>query len=456
MFTLEEFNFYNKKFKSITTEDQESYNKIKSFYYGKSCSPIIYSENILFLGIESILDVIVFSQLNPTSHIYIYGYDKSHFLDEDSSKIIFLNKLEDIYNREGLFDCVKVTKEFLSITENRKALYKVSGNKLYGDYEVINTPPLELYLNIRDNFNLFYLVDERNKQKVSGYLRDKSKSDITIIISGGELNRKLKEDIIYLRKNSELIIDIILCPYQNDDTIDRDFVADNNIILIEQGSHTYSSAWLKGFRASNSEYVFFMHSRDSFYKDIFDELYLLSINTHSDIVQSGFNIIENVKSNNGNSFIYDESYGIISNPKSLLKAPPTPWGKLYQSKFLQSIGFNTEKFFEELIFYFLTISSSNMISSLPDKYYQKHSNNINKLDNIQKMNSYRFVYDFIRPYASMEVMTTLLELEIMNIYEIESKEAINSDIDIEELFNQLYLCYGDKYRVQEKISSLRP
>ncbi|WP_241629006.1 hypothetical protein, partial [Rosenbergiella epipactidis] len=154
MFALKDFNFYKKSFKNITKEDQESYNKIKGFYYGKSCSPIIYSKNILFLGIESILDVIVFNQLNPTSLIYIYGCDKDLFKDEYFSKIIFLNNLEEIYSGGFVFDCVKVTKGFLSTFKNREAFYKVNGNKLYGDYEGINTPPLELYLNIRDKFNL--------------------------------------------------------------------------------------------------------------------------------------------------------------------------------------------------------------------------------------------------------------------------------------------------------------
>ncbi|WP_241587917.1 hypothetical protein, partial [Rosenbergiella epipactidis] len=78
-----------------------------------------------------------------------------------------------------------------------------------------------------------------------------------------------------------------------------------------------------------------------------------------------------------------------SNPISLLKSPPTPWNKLYQSTLLQGIGLNTEKLFEEPIFHFLTIYSANIISSLPDKYYQKYSSN-NNLDNIQKFNSYRF------------------------------------------------------------------
>lgn len=454
MFALKDFDFYKKSFKNITKEDQSTYNKIKDFYYGKSCSPIIYSESILFLGIESILDVIVFNQLNPTSLIYIYGCDKSLFMDKYFSKIIFLNHLEEIYSEGFVFDCVKVTKEFLSTQENRKAFHKVSGNKLYGDYEGINTPPLELYLNIRDKFNLFYLVDEMNKQKVSGYLKDKSKSDISIIISGGELNHRLKENILYLRKYSKLTIDIILCAHQSDENIDRSFAAENNIILIENRSYSNNSAWFKGFQESNSEYVFFMHSEDSFYNDIFDELYLLSVTTHSDIAQSGYNINENGKLTNDNYVVDKYNYGIISNPMSLLKASPTPWNKLYQSTLLRGIGLNTEKLFEESIFHFLTIYSSNIISSLPDKYYQKYSSN-NNLDNIQKMNSYRFIYDFVRPYASMEVMNTLLELEIENNYEIELKNDINLDINTDELFDKLCLYYGDKYRVQEKISSLR-
>ncbi|PIJ41858.1 hypothetical protein BOM24_13695 [Tatumella sp. OPLPL6] len=68
------------------------------------------------------------------------------------------------------------------------------------------------------------------------------------------------------------------------------------------------------------------------------------------------------------------------------------------------------------------------------------------------MNDYRFIYDFVRPYASMEVMNTLLELEIINNYEIGLKTDNNTD----ELFDKLCLDYGDKYRAQEKISSLRP
>lgn len=451
MFALKDFYFYKKSFKNITKEDQESYNKIKEFYYGKSCSPIIYSKNILFLGIESILDVIVFNQLNPTSLIYIYGCDKDLFKDECFSKIVFLNNLEEIYSEGFVFDCVKVTKGFLSTFKNREAFYKVNGNKLYGDYEGINTPPLELYLNIRDKFNLFYLVDEMNKQKISGYLKDKSKSDISIIISGGELNHRLKENILYLRESSKLIIDIVLCLRQSDENIDHKFAADNNIILIENRSDTNSRAWFKGFQVSNSEYVFFMNSEDSFYKDIFDELYLLSITTHSDIAHSGYNIIENGKLRIDNDFTNKENYGIISNPMSLLKAPPTPWGKLYQSTLLHDIGLNTEKLFEDPILHFLTIYSSNIISSLPDKYYQKYSSN-DDLDYIQKMNDYRFIYDFVRPYASMEVMNTLLELEIINNYEIGLKTDNNTD----ELFDKLCLDYGDKYRAQEKISSLRP
>jgi len=454
MFALKDFDFYKRNFKNITKDDKETYNKIKDFYYGKSCSPIIYSENILFLGIESILDVIVFNQLNPTSLIYIYGCNKSLFKDEYFSKIIFLNNLEEIYSEGIVFDCVKVTKEFLSSHEKREAFHKVSGNKLYGDYEGINTPPLELYLNIRDKFNLFYLVDEMNKQKVTGYLKDKSKSDISVIISGGELNQRLKENILYLRESSKLTIDIILCLHQSDENIDRSFAADNNIIFIENRSNSNNSAWFKGFQESNSEYVFFMHSEDSFYNDIFDELYLLSVTTHSDITQTGYNLIENGKLTNDNDVIDKHNYGIISNPMSLLKSPPTPWNKLYQSSLLQNIGLNTEKLFEEPIFHFLTIYSSNIISSLPDNYYQKYNGN-NNLDNIQKMYSYRFIYDFVRPYASMEVMNTLLELEIKNNYEIELKTDINLGINTDELFDKLSLYYGDKYRVQEKISSLR-
>ncbi|WP_241586692.1 hypothetical protein, partial [Rosenbergiella epipactidis] len=62
---------------------------------------------------------------------------------------------------------------------------------------------------------------------------------------------------------------------------------------------------------------------------------------------------------------------------------------------------------------------------------------------------------FVRSYASMEVMNTLLELEIENNYEMELKNDINSGINTDELFDKLCLYYGDKYRVQEKISSLR-
>ena len=454
MFKLKNFNYYKNKYEIIKNEDQSSYSKITKFHYGKSCTPTVYSKNILFLGIESFLDVIIFHQFNPTSYIYIYGCDDSNFFDEEISHIIYLKKIEDIYYGDIIFDTVKVTKEFLSNAENRKALYKMSGNKLYGDYESIDIPSLQLYLNIRNKFNLFYLVDEMNNQKISGYLKDNNKSDISIIISGDELNHKLKEDLISLKESSKLKFEIIVCLDEKNHNLDHDFIVKNNIILIEEKSLSRSCAWFKGFERSNSEYVLFMYSEDSFYKEIFDELYLLSITTHADIAQPGYNIIRDGNLDNEEKIIND-NYGIISNPKSLLNSPPTPWGRLYRSDFLKGIDLNKEDFFEELVFNFLSVSSSNIISLLPDKYYQRYSDN-KELNAIQKMNSYRLIYDFIRPYASMEVMAILLELEISNYHEIALKEDSDSDLIIEKLYNQLSICYGDRYRFQEKFSYLRP
>ena len=455
MFILEDFSYYNKKYRFLTKEDQCHYNKIKNFHYGKSCSPIIHSENILFLGIESIIDVIIFHQSNPTSYIYIFGYEKNIFPDIEISNVIFLDSLHNICDGNIIYDAVKVTKEFCNSAENRNYLFRLIGNKLYGDYESINIPPLELFVNIRNKFNMFYLVDEVSNRTISGYLKNNDDSDISIIISGGELNDDLKDSIIYLMEKSELSIDVIVCPLENDRNIDYEFIFKNKINLIESRANTYSGAWSRGFEASNSEYVFFMYSEDMLSKEIFDELYLLSITTHADIAKSGYRIFENRNLTMDDNLTDSDKYGVISNPNSLLKAPLTPWGKLYNSDFLNGIGLKKEYLFEEEIFSFLTISAADIISSLPDKYYIR--NNINKeINDVKKIGHYEVIYNFIRPYASMEVMNTLLELEIKNYYKIISINNSEPDSNIDKLFTRLFECYGDRYRLQEKIISLRP
>ncbi|WP_241573618.1 hypothetical protein [Rosenbergiella nectarea] len=453
MFTLEKFNFYKKKYKHITNDDEIAYNKIKNYHYGKSCSPIIYSKNILFLGVESIIDVVIFHQLNPKSDIFIFGCSEIQEIElsQITDNLNFFNNLEELFEINTAFDSVKVTKEFCNVEENRLALYKIESNRLYGDFEVINTPPLDLYLNVRNRFNIFYLVDDNADITLSGYKQKKQQSDISIIISGGIINDRLKENIVLLRKQSKLDIDIILCPHNNNEILDHDFITKNNIILISELDSGYNTAWYKGFHHSNSEYIFFMYSEDCFSGDIFDELFLLSIITHSDITQSGYKIFENKKLDNREIITNGNEYGIVTPPKSLLKEPITPWGRLYNSTFLNNIGLDDENCFQELIFNFLTISSANTIASIPDKYYLKYSNSI-KLETLQKIDLYKIIYDIVRPHASMEVMSTLLELEISAYHELGLTESNERKFHLTKYLDRLNLYYGDKYHLQDKLS----
>ena len=174
---------------------------------------------------------------------------------------------------------------------------------------------------------------------------------------------------------------------------------DSRIKIINQKNQGVGHSRNNGLKIAKGEYVTFFDGDDWAELTLCEKLYKNAKIHNSDISMCGISLYnEKNKTFNDKNFYYTlsiipkkyltQSFSPIEGKEFLFKLNFEIWNKIYNKKFLleNSIKSETLEIFNDVIFYFKTLSSAKIISYVNENliYYRKHSNARSKYINKYK------------------------------------------------------------------------
>lgn len=171
---------------------------------------------------------------------------------------------------------------------------------------------------------------------------------------------------------------------------------DKRIIVIHKENGGLSDARNKGIEIAKGEYIAFIDSDDYIEKDMFEILYNLSVESHSDISMVSYKEIQNEviinenKEFTENIFEYSNTEAI----KELLKDDKIKnyaWNKLYKKELFKEIRYPVKMAYEDVGTTYKLFEKANKIIWKDTPKY----NYIRRDDSIVSKNTYKNLKDFI-------------------------------------------------------------
>ena len=409
-------------------------DRLERGFFGALWTPFAPNGDILLIGALSGLEAKLALMSNPNIRVYVvepFKYSREHIIEVCGKNIYMFNSIDDfIANYDSTkLDMVRIDLNYFSKEDIEKLLKSIKIRHLCGEMKEDSCDPLHFYRFCQNYVDSFYFYIRRNFS-IAGFKKNDI-PEVSIIVAAYGVEEYLDECIQSLVSQTIKSYEIIIVDDGSKDKSGK--IADKwankypeLIKVIHKDNGGCASARMAGLKIATGEYVAFVDGDDLVESPMYEDLFRAAILRNAEIAQCGFyefygdlpkvyhSTAWGGDGENGNT-------GLIHNPRELLTVMPSVWRRIYKRSFL--IKYNIEfpehiRRFDDLPFAFTAIARAKRISIIPDCYYAYRLNRPGQDVSITDerlfihFDIFTWLYEYIRPWANVEIMTKLKELEI--------------------------------------------
>lgn len=414
----------------------EDYQLLTDFHYGKSYNPLISNNSLLLIGVRSGLEIILSKSVNNEAIVHVIEdnptlYNKVKLLGFNNI-LVFSSFSEYLKNvNRTKYDLIRIDRKNFNFERVKELLLKHDVSFICGDFDESYCKPLTLYRFCRQNCDSFFFNIKDKKYNVSGYRNNVTQPEVTVVVAAygveGYLDECISSIVNQLLKSIEvLIIDdgsVDATGKKADEWANR-FPHIIRVIHKENGG--CASARLAGLKEAKGEFVAFVDGDDWVESPMYEDLFESAALHNSEISQCGFYefYADQTKNYYPTAWGADGQNGmsgLVREPLEYLTLMPSIWRRIYKTSFLKrySIEFPLHiRRHDDLPFAFLSLSRAKRISVIPDCYYAYRLNrpgqDVGATDErlFIHFEIFEWLYDQVRPWASMAIMSQMRLVEI--------------------------------------------
>ncbi len=415
---------------------KDDYHRLVECYYGKTCNPLMFCENMLILGARSGLEVLLAKNVNRNVNVHIIEPDPAVAEKVKNSlfdKIYVFSSFEEYLNsiEHHKYDYVRMDRTNFSYSNISRIYAKHHIVSICGELNEIDCKPLSLYRLSRENCDSFFFNIKDKNFNVVGSRKKSQQPEVTVVVAAYGVVAYLDECISSIVHQSLKNIEILIV---DDGSIDgTGQKADewqnrfpDTVRVIHKVNGGCASARLAGLKEAKGEYVAFVDGDDWVEQPMYEDLYESASLHNSEIAQCGFyeffaDQTKNFYPTSWGADGQNGTSGLVREPTEYLTLMPSIWRRIYKKSFLQknNIEFPVQiKRHDDLPFAFMTIARAKRISVIPDCYYAYRLNrpgqDVGATDErlFVHFEIFDWLYEQVRPWASMAIMEKMRLVEI--------------------------------------------
>lgn len=415
---------------------QEDYQRLVNCHYGKSCNPLMFNENLLFLGARSGLEILLAKKANPEAIIDVI--ESNPLLRGKVSEIplnhinVFASFNEYIAETPAQsYDFVRIDRANFSLEYVTELFSRHNISSICGELNEIDCRPLTLYRKSRENCDSFFFNIKDKNYNVAGSRKKSQQPEVTVVVAAYGVEAYLDECISSIVHQSLKNIEILIIDDGSvDDTGKKADEWQNRfpdvVRVIHKKNGGCASARLEGLKAAKGEYVAFVDGDDWVEQPMYEDLFESAALHNAEIAQCGFyefyaDQTKNYYPTSWGADGQNGTSGLVRDPTEYLTLMPSIWRRIYKTSFLKKhkIEFPVQiRRHDDLPFAFMTIARAKRISVIPDCYYAYRLNrpgqDVGATDErlFIHFEIFEWLYEQVRPWASMAIMSNMRLVEI--------------------------------------------
>lgn len=415
---------------------KDDYQRLVSCYYGKSCNPLIFCENMLILGARSGLEVLLAKNTNKNITVHIVESNpniaekiKKSGLENIHVFSSFEEYIKSVEHHK--YDYVRIDKTNFSFSNVSKLYEKHSISSICGELNEADCRPLSLFRLSRENSDSFFFNIKDKNYNVAGSRKKSQQPEVTVVVAAYGVESYLDECISSIVHQTLKNIEVLIV---DDGSVDgTGKKADewqnrfpDTVRVIHKANGGCASARLAGLKEAKGEYVAFVDGDDWVEQPMYEDLFESASLHNSEIAQCGFYefFADQTKNYFPTSWGADGqngTSGLVREPLEYLTLMPSIWRRIYKKSFLQkyNIEFPVQiRRHDDLPFAFMTMARAKRISVIPDCYYAYRLNrpgqDVGATDErlFIHFEIFHWLHEQVRPWASMAIMANMRLVEI--------------------------------------------
>lgn len=415
---------------------ETDYEHIMSARYGKSCSPLLYHETVLLLGVRSGLALLLIRSINPNAIIHVVEHDKQkvekliklalsgvHVFSSFSSYLAAI--------KPQRYDAVLVASNHFTLETLKQLYVKHTIVSIGGEMNETECSVLTLYRLSRQHCDIFFFRAKDRTHPVTGHRKVVNQPEVSVVVAAYGVEDYIDECIASLTNQTLESIEILIV---DDGSVDgtskkADTWAErypDKVRVIHKENGGCASARQTGLMEAKGEFIAFVDGDDWVESPMYEALFESAVLHRSDIAQCGFYQFygDQTKKYHGDAFAADGqngTSGLVANSNAYLPVKPSIWRRIHRASFLRKfqIAFPVHiRRFDDLPFGFITLARAQRLSVIPDCYYAYRLNRpgqdvaITDERLFVHFEIFDWLYSQVRPWASMEIMVQMKEAEI--------------------------------------------
>lgn len=415
---------------------RKDYDRLTNSYYGKSCNPLIFCENLLIIGVRSGLEFLIAKSVNSNAVVHIVESNKS--LLEKINKLNIANVTAFSSFKEYIssvrsqkYDYVRIDRVNFNLDLVAQLYSKHNILSICGELKEADCKPLTLYRLSRNSCDSFFFNIKDKNYNVAGARKCIEQPEVSVVVAAYGVENYLDECVSSIVHQTLKNIEILII---DDGSIDgtgkkadewqKRFPDIVRVIHKENGG--CASARLEGMREAKGEYVAFVDGDDWVEQPMYEDLFESAALHNSEIAQCGFyeffaDQTKNYYSTAWGADGQNGTTGLVKEPTEYLTLMPSIWRRIYKTSFLRKHGIEFPvqiRRHDDLPFAFMTIARAKRISVIPDCYYAYRLNrpgqDVGATDErlFIHFEIFEWLYEQVRPWASMAIMSNMRLVEI--------------------------------------------
>ncbi len=262
---------------------RKDYDRLTNSYYGKSCNPLIFCENLLIIGVRSGLEFLIAKSVNSNAVVHIVESNKS--LLEKINKLNIANVTAFSSFKEYIssvksqkYDYVRIDRVNFNLDLVAQLYSKHNILSICGELKEADCKPLTLYRLSRNSCDSFFFNIKDKNYNVAGARKCIEQPEVSVVVAAYGVENYLDECVSSIVHQTLKNIEILIV---DDGSIDgtgkkadewqKRFPDIVRVIHKENGG--CASARLEGMREAKGEYVAFVDGDDWVEQPMYEDLF---------------------------------------------------------------------------------------------------------------------------------------------------------------------------------------